>query len=164
DTRNNYATIELSLKQPDERSMTAMELADRIRSHVENTIPGADIQVSAESGLRVLRFLFRSGGGDQGSSLELQLRGHDLAVAEELVQTIMNRIETVPGVVDVDASNRDRRPQQNIQFDRARMADLGLSVQDVAAAIQTSIGGRRAGGHRIGGEESRLDGRLSPEA
>src|SRR5690606_34614567 len=35
DTRNNYATIELSLKQPSERRMTAMELADRIRSHVE---------------------------------------------------------------------------------------------------------------------------------
>src|SRR5690606_25582097 len=28
DTRNNYATIELSLKQPGERSMTAMQLAD----------------------------------------------------------------------------------------------------------------------------------------
>src|SRR5690606_21654984 len=163
DTRNNYATIELSLKQPSERRMTAMELADRIRSHVENTIPGADIQVSAETGLRVLQFLFRRGGGDQSSSLELQLRGHDLQVAEELVQTIMNRIATVPGVVDVDASNRDRRPQQNIQFDRARMADLGLSVQDIASAIQTSIGGRRAGVYRIGGEEIDINVRLRPE-
>src|SRR5690606_1421522 len=110
------------------------------------------------------RFLFRSGGGDQGgSSLELQLRGHDLAVAEELVQTIMNRLETVPGVVEVDASNRERRPQQNIQFDRARMAELGLSAQDVAAAIQTSIGGRRAGVYRIGGEEIDINVRLRPE-
>ena len=164
DTRNNFASIELSLKQPSERSMTAMELADRIRNHVQGTIPGADIQVSAETGLRVLRFLFRSGGGDQGgSSLELQLRGHDLAVAEELVQTIMNRLETVPGVVEVDASNRERRPQQNIQFDRARMAELGLSAQDVAAAIQTSIGGRRAGVYRIGGEEIDINVRLRPE-
>jgi len=163
DTRNNCATVELSLKQPSERSMTAMELADLIRNHVQNTIPGADIQVSAESGLWMLRFLFRSGGGEQGSSLELQLRGHDLDVAENLVQTIMNRIAAVPGVVDVDASNRERRPQQNIQFDRTKMAELGLSVQDIAAAIQTSIGGRRAGVYRIGGEEIDINVRLRPE-
>ncbi|HEX6992691.1 MAG TPA: efflux RND transporter permease subunit [Gammaproteobacteria bacterium] len=164
DTRNNYATIELSLKQPDQRSMTAMELADRIRSHVENTIPGADIQVSAETGLWMLRMLFRRGGGNQGgSSLELQLRGHDLQVAEDLVQRILNRLQTVPGVVDVDASNRDRQPQQNIKFDRERMADLGLSVQDIATAIQTSVGGRRAGVYRIGGEEIDINVRLRPE-
>jgi len=166
DLRNNFATIELSLKQPSERTLTAMELADRIRSHVQNTIPGAEIQVSAETGLRVLRFLFRGGGGNQnggGSSLELQLRGHDMQVAEDLVQTIINRIETVPGVVDADASNRERRPQQNIQFDRQRMAELGLSVQDVASAIQTSIGGRRAGVYRIGGEEIDINVRLRPE-
>src|SRR5690606_22392168 len=166
DLRNNFATIELSLKQPSERTLTAMELADRIRNHVQNTIPGAEIQVSAETGLRVLRFLFRGGGGNQnggGSSLELQLRGHDMQVAEDLVQTIINRIETVPGGVDADASNRERRPQQNIQFDRQRMAELGLSVQDVASAIQTSIGGRRAGVYRIGGEEIDINVRLRPE-
>src|SRR5690606_1338528 len=86
-----------------------------------------------------------------------------LQVAEDLVQTIINRLQTVPGVVDADASNRERRPQQNIQFDRKRMAQLGLSVQDVAAAIQTSVGGRRAGVYRISGEEIDINDRLRPE-
>src|SRR5690606_24653538 len=108
DVRNNRANVELTLKPPHERSVTTTEMADAIREKVANTIPGANIWVSAESGLRVLRQLFQS-GGNQGSSLELQLRGYDLEVAEQLAQTIAQRIERVPGVEDVDASNRERR-------------------------------------------------------
>ncbi|MGB7217152.1 MAG: efflux RND transporter permease subunit [Gammaproteobacteria bacterium] len=163
DTRNNFATIELALVQPGERSVTAMALADRIRRAVAGTIPGADIQVSAESGLRMLRWLFRSGGSDQGGSLELQLRGHDLAVAEELTQQIINRILEVPGVVDANASNQERRPQQNVKLDRERMARLGITVQDIGTAMQTGIGGRRAGVYRLNGEEIDINVRFRPD-
>jgi HAE1 family hydrophobic/amphiphilic exporter-1 len=162
DVRNNRASVDLTLKPPHERSVTTAELADRIRRRVANTIPGANIWVSAESGLRVLRQLFQS-GGNQGSSLELQLRGHDLELAEDLAQEIANRIELVPGVEDVDASNRERRPQRNITFDRERIAQLGIGVQDIAVAIQSSVGGRRAGVYRVGGEEIDINVRLRPE-
>src|SRR5690606_5683776 len=111
-----------------------------------------------------LRRLFRSGGGGgQGESLQLELRGYALRAAEELVERLVNRIAAVPGVTDVDASNRERRPEQNGVFDRARIAVLGVGVQDIAAAIQTSIGGRRAGVFRIAGEEIPITVRLRPE-
>jgi HAE1 family hydrophobic/amphiphilic exporter-1 len=63
----------------------------------------------------------------------------------------------------VDAASRDRRPEQNVVFDRERMAQLGVGVQDVAAAVQASVGGRRAGVYRIGGEEIDITVRLRPE-
>jgi HAE1 family hydrophobic/amphiphilic exporter-1 len=162
DVRNNRASVDITLRPPQERSATTAEIADTIRENVANTIPGANIWVSAESGLRVLRQLFQS-GGNQGSSLELQLRGYDLEVAEELAQDIASRIERVPGVEDVDASNRERRPQRNVMFDRERIAQLGIGVQDIAAAIQTSVGGRRAGVYRVAGEEIDITVRLRPE-
>ena len=162
DVRNNRANVELTLKPPHERSASTTEIADRIRETVANTIPGANIWVQAESGLRVLRQLFQS-GGNQGASLELQLRGYDLQVAEELAQEIAAIVEDVPGVEDVDASNRERRPQRNITFDRERISQLGIGVQDIATAIQTSVGGRRAGVYRVGGEEIDINVRLRPE-
>jgi HAE1 family hydrophobic/amphiphilic exporter-1 len=163
DLRNNRASIELTLKEPGKLSTGSTEIADRIRQHVANTIPGADIRVSAQSGLFILRRLFRSGGSDEGSSLQLQLRGYDLDLAESLVQQIASRIETVPGVEDVDASSRERRPEQRIVFDRERMAQLGIGVQDVAAAVQASVGGRRAGVYRVGDDEIDITVRLRPE-
>ncbi|HEX6997270.1 MAG TPA: efflux RND transporter permease subunit [Gammaproteobacteria bacterium] len=164
DVRNNRASVQLTLVGPDERSARSQEIADRIRAHVANTIPGADINVSAESGLWILRRLFRSGGGGEGGeSLQLQLRGYDLDVAEDITREIVNRIEAIPGIEDVDASNRERRPEQRIVFDRRRIAELGIGVQDIATAIQTSIGGRRAGVFRVGGEEIDITVRLRPE-
>src|SRR5690606_41804902 len=106
-------------------------------------------------GMRMRRWRCRSGGSDQGGALELQLRGHDLAVAEELSQQIINRILEVPGVVDANASNQDRRPQQNVKLDRARMAQLGITVQDIGTAIQTGIGGRRARKTRVEGKRDK---------
>jgi HAE1 family hydrophobic/amphiphilic exporter-1 len=163
DVRNNRASVEITLKSPEERSTTAATIADRIRAHVANTIPGAQIQVGAESGLWILRRLFRSGGGEGGGSLQLQLRGYDLDVAEDLTQDIVSRIEGLPGVTDVDATNRERRPERNVVFDRERMAQLGVGVQDVAVALQTSIAGRRAGIFREGAEEIDITVRLRPE-
>jgi HAE1 family hydrophobic/amphiphilic exporter-1 len=90
----------------------------------------------------------------------LQLRGHDQGVAERLVDQIIRRIEVVPGVTDVDASNRERRPEQNVRFDRERMSRLGVGVQEVAAAMQTSIGGRRAGMYRVDGEDYNINVRF----
>src|SRR5690606_28182270 len=164
DVRNNNASVQLALKPPGERSIGSRELADMIRNEIENTIPGADINVQAESGLWILRRLFRSGGGGgQGESLQLEVRGYDLRVAEDVIERLVNRIAAVPGVTDGDASNRERRPEQNVVFDRARIAELGVGVQDIASAIQTSIGGRRAGVFRVAGEEIPITVRLRPE-
>jgi HAE1 family hydrophobic/amphiphilic exporter-1 len=163
DIRNNRGTIELALRDPAERGTSGLEIADRIRGRIGNTIPGADIRVSAQSGLGILRRLFQSGSNDSGASLQLQVRGYELDVAEQVVEQIASRIEAVPGVADVDASSRERRPEQNVRFDRERIAQLGIGVQDIAAAMQTSIGGRRAGIYRLGGEEIQITVRLRPE-
>jgi HAE1 family hydrophobic/amphiphilic exporter-1 len=161
EVRNNQASIEIALVPPGQRSIGNQELADLIRARVGNTIPGAEIRVSAESGLWILRRLFQN--GNDGGSLQLQLRGYDQTVAEELVNEIFERLRTVPGVTDVDASIRERRPEQMVQFDRERMARLGVGVQDIGAAMQTSIGGRRAGMFRVNGEEYEITVRFRPE-
>jgi hydrophobic/amphiphilic exporter-1 (mainly G- bacteria), HAE1 family len=164
DVRNNSASIELKLREPGERSMTANQMADLIRARVRDAVPGAEIQVSAQSGLWMLRRLFGGGGGGEGGeSLQLELRGYDLDLAEDVSQEIMERISRLPGVADVDASSRDRRPEQNIRFDRERIAQLGIGVQDIATAMQTNVGGRRAGVFRVAGEEIPITVRLRPE-
>jgi HAE1 family hydrophobic/amphiphilic exporter-1 len=165
EVRNNRANVEIALVPPGERGRSSQALADAIRERVENTIPGAEIRVDAQSGLWILERLFRRGGGDDGGggSLQMELRGYDRDTADRLVNEIIRRIETVPGVADVDASNRERRPEQNVLFDRARMAELGVGIQEVAGAMQTSIGGRRAGMYRVGGDEYEINVRFRPE-
>jgi hydrophobic/amphiphilic exporter-1 (mainly G- bacteria), HAE1 family len=161
EVRSNRASVELTLKDQSERRTTAVEIADHLRSNLQDAIPGADIRVSARSGLWILRRVFSSGG--DGESVQMQLRGYDLALAEQIAMEMSTRIETLDGIADVRASEQEGRPEQNIRFDRERIAQLGIGVQDIAAALQTNIGGRRAGYYRVEGEEIPITVRLRPE-
>jgi HAE1 family hydrophobic/amphiphilic exporter-1 len=66
-------------------------------------------------------------------------------------------------VVGVRLSRREGRPEENIRFNREKIASLGLSVRQVAQAVQTSVGGSRAGNFRVGGDEYPIVVRLRPE-
>ena len=158
--RPGDAEVELALKSADERRINSYELADRIRQHVSGRIPGAEIRVNAQSGLWMLRRLFGSGGA---SAVELELRGYDLALADRLAQEIQKIMEQVPEVADVRISRREGRPEQNLIIDREKIAELGLSVNQVAGIIQTNVGGSHAGVFREGGEEYPITVRLQPK-
>jgi HAE1 family hydrophobic/amphiphilic exporter-1 len=109
----------------------------------------------------VLRRLFSAGGGDE--AIEVQLRGHDLDQAYTLAHEIKRRMERAEGVVEVNVTQREGRPEENLRFDRDRIYSMGLSVDQVARAVQTSIGGSRAGYFREGGEQFPIVVRLRPE-
>ncbi|MDT8399410.1 MAG: efflux RND transporter permease subunit [Pseudomonadales bacterium] len=160
EVRNSRAEFQLTLVSQENRSVNANELADRIRARIQNAVPGTQVQVRAQSGLWILRRIFGSGGED---SVQVELRGYNLEQAEQLAQRIQDRMETVPGVVDVYQSSLEGRPEQNIRFDRERMASLGISIDDVSSAIQSSITGSRAGVFREAGDEIDIVVRLRPD-
>jgi hydrophobic/amphiphilic exporter-1 (mainly G- bacteria), HAE1 family len=155
--------IDLALVSQDERNRSADEIAGELRSHVQNSIPGADIRVDTQGGLWIMRRIFRTGGGDEDASVNIQLRGHDLETSEQLARNVRTRLEMVQGVTDVEIQESEGRPQQDIRIDREKIAELGLGVNDVASTIQANIGGSQAGVFRIGGEERPIMVRLRPE-
>ena len=107
--------------------------------------------MQAQSGLWILRRLFSAGGGDE--DVEIQLRGYDLEQSAALAAEIKRRAELAEGIVQAQISRREGRPEEIIRFDRDRIYDLGLSVQEVGRTIQTNVGGSRAGYYREGGEQ-----------
>jgi HAE1 family hydrophobic/amphiphilic exporter-1 len=155
------AEVELKLKSAGERSVNSFELADEIREAVQGKVPGGDIRVSAQSGLWILRRIFRSGGGSE--DLQLELRGYDLDKARSIAQQIKRRMDGVPGVANVRIGRQEGRPEENIRFNRDKIAQLGLSIQEVARTVQTNVGGSRAASYRDGGDQFPIRVRLKPE-
>ncbi|HUF10787.1 MAG TPA: efflux RND transporter permease subunit [Rhodothermales bacterium] len=161
EVRGSDAEIEIRMVPADQRSISSQELADRIRDHVEGMIPGARIRVQAQSGLWILRRIFSSGDGED--DVQIEIRGYDLGTADDVARQIIRRIEPIRGIADVQMSRREGRPEQNVTFDRAKIAQVGLSVEGVARAIQTAVGGSRAGLFRTEGEHFPIVVRLRPE-
>lgn len=157
---NGDGEIELAMVGQGERKVNADELADRIRKQVQAAIPGANIRVRTRSGMSMMTRMFRSGGED---SLRIQLRGYDLETAEQLSQQIRDRMLRIPVVADARADESEGQPEQTILFDRERMGNLGISINDIGRAIQASVGGTRAGVFREQGDEIDITVRLRPQ-
>ena len=155
------AEVEVQLKSAGERSINTFALADSIRSEVVGKVPGADVRVSAQSGLWILRRVFSVGGGNE--ALQVELRGYDLEQAQKLAERIKQRLERLDGVAGARSGRREGRPEQNITFNRDKISSLGLSTEEVAQAVQTNLGGSRAASYRTGGEQFPITVRLQPE-
>ena len=155
------AEVEIQLKPAGERSTDSYALASQIREAVQGQVPGADIQVQAQSGLWILRRIFSSGGGNE--AVQVELRGYDLEQARELGERIKARLETIDGIANARSGRREGRPEQNIRFLRDKISALGLTTEQVAQAVQTNLGGSRAAVFREGGDQFPITVRLRPE-
>src|SRR5699024_8368801 len=160
DVRDGRAEVEITMVEASERAMSTSKIADQLREKVAGIIPGGDIRVSAQSGLWILRRIFGSGGGE---AVEVQLRGYNLDRAKTISEEIKGRMEEIPEVTGVRTDRREGRPEQNMIFNREKIADLGLSVREVTQVIQTNVGGSRAGSFRVGGDEFPITVRLQPD-
>jgi HAE1 family hydrophobic/amphiphilic exporter-1 len=161
EVRGGNAEIELNLVAEGRRSISSSAMADALRDAAAGRIPGAEVRVRAQSGLWILRRIFRSGGGEE--EVEIELRGWDLKLADDLAAEIRERMERLPGLADVRVSRREGQPEENLVFDRERIAALGLSVRDVGRTVQANVGGVEAGRLRQGGDELPIVVRLKPE-
>jgi len=80
-------------------------------------------------------------GGTRISDVEFNLRGPDLERLQQYGDHIMAGMRQLPGVVDVDTALAVRTPELRLLIDREKASDLGVRVRDIAATVQTYVGG-----------------------
>ena len=143
--------IRLTLVPLSERSRSNVEIADDLRRRVTGQVAGMQVRTRAPQGQFLLDRVI---GGEEG--LEVEVRGFELSTLGSLAQHAAEVVRGVGGVTDVDISQEAGMPQQDLAIDRRKVADLGLSIRDVSAALQTAFAGSRAGEYRAGGNSYRI--------
>jgi HAE1 family hydrophobic/amphiphilic exporter-1 len=102
------------------------------------------------------------GGNKQ---IEFSLQGPDLKELERLRNLVMQRIEHIPGLVDLDSSLKPNKPTIEVDVRREAASDLGLSVSSIGSALRTLIAGQTVGNWRAPDDETYdVNVRLAPEA
>jgi len=92
-------------------------------------------------------------GGDQAKPVKIQIRGAELAMLRRAGDSIAGAIAGVEGIKDVSTSWKEAKPERQLTVDRAKAASYGLTVAEVARAVETATQGRVAGLYRTGGDE-----------
>jgi len=145
------AEIRMSLLPASQRKRSNVEIADDLRQLLSGKIPGMQIRTRAPQGQFLLQRIL---GGDDG--LNIEIRGFDLQTLDSLAARVAELISGVAGITDIDVSQKAGIPQQEIQIDRDKIADLGLSIRDVTEVLETAVAGSKTGEFRTRGNSYRI--------
>lgn len=80
-------------------------------------------------------------GGQRGDPLQFALSGPDLEEVARLADELRQRLEASDGMGRLDLDLQLNLPQLEVEVDRIRAADAGLSASDVAFAVNMLAGG-----------------------
>ena len=87
----------------------------------------------------------------------------------QVTRQMLDEIAKNPGIVSPDVDLRLNKPELRIEVDRAKAADMGVSVEVVAKALETMLGGRQVTRYKRDAEQydvivqTRPSGRSTPE-
>lgn len=140
DESPNEASIYVRLSDPEHRRLTASELMDRARD-----------QVIAKQPKELRLSLSQSAG--PGNGVQYNLSGPDLRQLGLYSQRIVDELTKVPAAVDVTSSFIEGKPELIAKIDRAKAADLGVSVSDIADTLRLLVGGLKVSTYAEDGEQ-----------
>ena len=148
----NNASIYVRLVDRKDRSVNADSMAAKLRERLRS-VPGITV---THAGL-----LDPVGGNKQ---IEFSVQGDDLAELERLNALVLEKIRTIPGLVDLDSSLKPNKPTVDVQLRRELASDAGLNAATVASSLRTLVAGQTVGNWRAAdGESYDVNVRLAPE-
>jgi HAE1 family hydrophobic/amphiphilic exporter-1 len=148
-----YASVYVRLVDRKDRKRSVDEMSGVLRERLRQ-IPGITV---THVGL-----LDPVGGQKQ---IEFSLQGPDLQELARLTRAVQEKINTIPGLVDLDSSVKPDKPVIAVDVRRDAASDLGLSVAQMANSLRTLIAGQTVGNWRAPDDQTYdVNVRLAPEA
>ncbi len=126
------ASIFVRLHPRAERDIHQTEIERAVRRAVER-IGGARIAIGGND----------MGGGQQ--QIQLQVKGSDVDTLMQLAERVAAEMRQVPGAADVAISTKARRPEVEVEIDRALAGSFGIDMTQVAMALRIAFAGVDSG-------------------
>jgi len=137
----NEGRIWASLVDADERERSQREVVADLGARL-NGIAGIQARAYEPSPMR----------GVGGSGVELLIQGPDLLQLAGVAEALKRRVAMLPGYENPWVYVYLNKPQLDVEIDRERASDLGVSVRDIATTLQILLGGRDLSTFKLGGE------------
>jgi HAE1 family hydrophobic/amphiphilic exporter-1 len=158
----NLASIYVKLTDIKDRNFSQLDLMGKTRELLKQY--PQDLRTSVQPVAAI------SGGGNRNSDIQYVIGGPDLQKLTEYSQKLLEKVKSVPDVVDADSTLIVGKPEVQVHIDRARAADLGVKVGDIAQALNVLIAGQKVSTFNEGTDQYDVrvratgQSRTSPEA
>jgi len=144
DRTPNLASIFVQLTDPEKRELSQDEIMAEVRRKVvahqpeELRIDVSDVPMFA--------------GGGVYAAIQYEISGPDLDALERYSNALVDKVKKIPGAVDVASTYVTGKPELSLHIDRAKAADLGVSVSDIATTLRLFVGGAQVSNYEENGQ------------
>ena len=140
----NSSAVYVRLRDIEDRDVSQQQIMLRTRELMRK-FP-QDVHTSVE--------LVNTVGGNQSNAdIQYFVQGPDLKNLGQYSDKLLAKLRTIPGLVDADTTLRSGKPEVRLEIDRARAADLGVSVMDIEQALNTLVAGQVASQFNAGEDQ-----------
>ena len=103
--------------------------------------------------VRLITVDYKSFVSKNGAPMQFFLLGQNLETLNKLRDTVWAKIKDVPGLVNLDQSSREGKPEITIIPDRVKLADAGITTQEIALTLRAALEGITAAKYLEQGDE-----------
>ena len=128
----NTGRFMINLKPRRQRVATVNDIVNRLRPKVSN-FPGLRVYLTIPAAIRV-------GGRMSKSSYDFTLYGPDTQQLYGEAQKLEQKIERLPGLVEVNTDLQIKTPRVNVILDRDQAAALSLNWNEVSSTLYDAFG------------------------
>ena len=150
----NTGFVRVRLVPPERRERSQMEIADALAAKL-GQLTGARAFVTQDPTIAV--------GRRRGLPVQFVLQAPTLERLKSVLPQFVAEAERDPAFSAVDLDLVFDKPELNVEIDRLRAQDLGISVLDVAQTVQLALSEQRLGFFIIDGKQYEIIGQVTSE-
>ena len=138
------------LKDPELRERSQNEVADDLAEKVK-LLSGAQTFVSQEQTI---------GNSRGGLPVQFVLQNQDFEKIKSVIPEFLEAVRQNPTFTYQDVDLKFNKPELQVEIDRERAKDLGVSVRDIAQTLQFSLSGQRFDFFIMNGKQYQVIGQV----
>jgi hydrophobe/amphiphile efflux-1 (HAE1) family protein len=131
----NTGFFQIVLKPRDERDLDASQIIDRLRPRLAN-VTGAAVYLQAAQDITV-------GGRVARAAFQYTLQDPNIAELTEWSTKLLDKMKTVPEIVDVGTDLLSSAPQLKVTINRDAASRFGISAQAIDDTLNDAFGQRQ---------------------
>jgi len=143
-TGDNYISFRMKFVDMADRDRSIYQISDLLRQEISSYPEVSKHTVTAGGQERSMTGL---------STVEVHILGYDFETTTRLANQYKEKLSKVEGLKDITISRKDYSPQFNLEFDREKLAENGLSVSTASSFVRNRMNGMTVSIFREDGEE-----------
>ncbi|HKO99252.1 MAG TPA: efflux RND transporter permease subunit [Pyrinomonadaceae bacterium] len=146
----NVASVYVKMLPLEDRSVSQMDVMVQARTEILAKYLKEYPNQLRTSVQQVAAF---SGGGFRNADIQYVIGGPDLNKLTQYSDALLAKMKTIPDLVDADSTLVTGKPELRVVIDRARAADLGVRVSDIAQALNILVAGQEVSTFNAGTDQ-----------